>query len=377
MGANARVLHCGVIRNVLIGPHAEVRGTSLLDTEPSSAAPKTPPWSGEAVQAKHFIIAEGASVDRRRASLEKAFVGQGVPHRQAVLGGELRLLRQLRGVPRRGVLDLRRAVHGHAPQVDAADRRPCSRSTTPGQRHQPEQPHVQARPRPSGHVRARLQDRVVLVRAVDARRPVQRRDRQALQQLQHARPAVRLHPRIRGAVRHHSRHEPLLRRDGARRGEVAQAGRTEGGGAARPDLICRFLAVHGREDASGACGPAAPARSDAKGEGVRPVRRRLHQAAAAPQMRQVLRAGGDALPQRPCARPHRGRVAGDHVGRGAAGAAVGRHAPRSLLVDGCRRPPDADRAVAGTGRRHRRRDHRVAARTGSAAFRHRRRVCAG
>ncbi|MBA4070770.1 MAG: hypothetical protein C0497_02900 [Gemmatimonas sp.] len=75
VGANARVLHCGVIRNVLIGPHAVVRGTALLDTGTILSCAEHPTVVGEAVQARHFIVAEGASVTGG-ALLEKAFVGQ-------------------------------------------------------------------------------------------------------------------------------------------------------------------------------------------------------------------------------------------------------------------------------------------------------------
>lgn len=75
VGANARVLHCGAIRNVLIGPHADVRGTALLDTGTILSCAEHPTVVGEAVQAQHFIIAEGASVTGG-ALLDKAFVGQ-------------------------------------------------------------------------------------------------------------------------------------------------------------------------------------------------------------------------------------------------------------------------------------------------------------
>lgn len=75
VGAHARVLHCGVIRNVLIGPHAEVRGAALLDTGTILSCAEHPTVVGEAVQAKHFIVAEGASVTGG-ALLDKVFVGQ-------------------------------------------------------------------------------------------------------------------------------------------------------------------------------------------------------------------------------------------------------------------------------------------------------------
>jgi len=75
VGAHARVLHCGAIRNVLIGPHAVLRGAALLDTGTILSCVEHPTVVGEAVQARHFIIAEGASVTSG-ALLDKAFVGQ-------------------------------------------------------------------------------------------------------------------------------------------------------------------------------------------------------------------------------------------------------------------------------------------------------------
>jgi carbonic anhydrase/acetyltransferase-like protein (isoleucine patch superfamily) len=75
VGANARVLHCGAIRNVLVGPHAVVRGVTLLEDGTILSCPEHPTTLGEAVQARHFVIAEGASVTGG-VLLDKAFVGQ-------------------------------------------------------------------------------------------------------------------------------------------------------------------------------------------------------------------------------------------------------------------------------------------------------------
>ncbi len=75
VGAGARVLHCGVLRNVLIGPHAVVRGPTLLDDGTVLSCAEHPTTVGEAVQARHFVIAEGASVTGG-VLLDKAFVGQ-------------------------------------------------------------------------------------------------------------------------------------------------------------------------------------------------------------------------------------------------------------------------------------------------------------
>jgi hypothetical protein len=75
VGAHARVLHCGAISNVLIGPHAVVRGAALLDDGTILSCVEHPTVVGEGVQARHFVIAEGASVTGS-ALLDKAFVGQ-------------------------------------------------------------------------------------------------------------------------------------------------------------------------------------------------------------------------------------------------------------------------------------------------------------
>ncbi|MHB1311127.1 MAG: DUF4954 family protein [Gemmatimonadaceae bacterium] len=75
VGAHARLLHCGVINNVLIGPHAVVRGAALLDDGTILSCAEHPTVVGEGVQARHFVIAEGARVTGG-ALLEKAFVGQ-------------------------------------------------------------------------------------------------------------------------------------------------------------------------------------------------------------------------------------------------------------------------------------------------------------
>jgi hypothetical protein len=75
VGAYARVLHCGVIHNVRIGPYAVIRGAALLDAGTILSCAEHSTVVGEAVQAKHFIIAEGASVTGG-ALLDKAFVGQ-------------------------------------------------------------------------------------------------------------------------------------------------------------------------------------------------------------------------------------------------------------------------------------------------------------
>ncbi len=75
VGTHARVLHCGQVRNVVIGPHAVVRGASLLEDGTILSCAEHPTVVGEAVQARHFVIAEGAAVTSG-ALLDKVFVGQ-------------------------------------------------------------------------------------------------------------------------------------------------------------------------------------------------------------------------------------------------------------------------------------------------------------
>lgn len=75
VGAHARILHCGSIKNVNIGAHTVVRGATLLENGTILSDVAHPTMVGEDVQAKHFVIAEGASVTGA-AMLDKVFVGQ-------------------------------------------------------------------------------------------------------------------------------------------------------------------------------------------------------------------------------------------------------------------------------------------------------------
>jgi hypothetical protein len=75
VGTRAQVLHCGQLRNVCIGAHAVVRGAVLLENGTVLSCAEHSTVVGEGVQARHFIIAEGASVTGG-ALLDKAFIGQ-------------------------------------------------------------------------------------------------------------------------------------------------------------------------------------------------------------------------------------------------------------------------------------------------------------
>jgi NDP-sugar pyrophosphorylase family protein len=77
VGDGARVLHCGVIRNVTIGPHAFIHGAQFLENGTLNSCIEHPTEIGEGVQAKSFILSEGARVESG-AILDKVFAGQNV-----------------------------------------------------------------------------------------------------------------------------------------------------------------------------------------------------------------------------------------------------------------------------------------------------------
>jgi hypothetical protein len=77
IGASARIMHCGEIRNVAIGAHAFLHGVQALENGTILSCVEDPTEVGEGVQARSFIIAEGAKVGSG-AILDKVFVGQAV-----------------------------------------------------------------------------------------------------------------------------------------------------------------------------------------------------------------------------------------------------------------------------------------------------------
>ncbi len=76
VGTGAKVIHCGMIRNVNIGPYAFIHGAALLENGTVLSCQEQPTEIGENVQAVSFITSEGAEVTGG-AILNKAFVGQG------------------------------------------------------------------------------------------------------------------------------------------------------------------------------------------------------------------------------------------------------------------------------------------------------------
>jgi NDP-sugar pyrophosphorylase family protein len=75
--AHARIVHSGAIKNVTIGAYANIHGTQFLENGTILSCKEHPTEVGEAVQARSFIIAEGAKIDSG-AILDKVFVGQAV-----------------------------------------------------------------------------------------------------------------------------------------------------------------------------------------------------------------------------------------------------------------------------------------------------------
>lgn len=77
IGENARIVHCGAIKNVNIGPFANIHGSQNLENGTILSCPEHPTEVGEAVYAKSFIISEGAKIDSG-VILDKVFIGQAV-----------------------------------------------------------------------------------------------------------------------------------------------------------------------------------------------------------------------------------------------------------------------------------------------------------
>ena len=77
IGTNAQVLHCGTIQNVMIGPSTLIRGAQSLRDGTIASCPEHPTEIGDGVNARSFMVAEGARIDND-VILDKVFVGQGV-----------------------------------------------------------------------------------------------------------------------------------------------------------------------------------------------------------------------------------------------------------------------------------------------------------
>ncbi len=73
---NARILHCGVLHDVCVGPSAQIEGAVLLENGTIRSDPSDPTHVGPGVIANDFILCEGSRV-RNFVILRRCFVGQG------------------------------------------------------------------------------------------------------------------------------------------------------------------------------------------------------------------------------------------------------------------------------------------------------------
>jgi hypothetical protein len=77
VGRGSRVLRCGSLRNVAVGPAAVVEGALELEEGTLASCPEDPCRVGAGVIARRFVMLSGAHVEGA-AHLEDCFVGQGV-----------------------------------------------------------------------------------------------------------------------------------------------------------------------------------------------------------------------------------------------------------------------------------------------------------
>lgn len=77
IGEGARIIHSGQIRNVAVGPLAEISDVLSLEEGTVSSCREDPTFIGAGVIAKRFIILSGSKVGGS-AHIESCFVGQGV-----------------------------------------------------------------------------------------------------------------------------------------------------------------------------------------------------------------------------------------------------------------------------------------------------------
>ena len=76
IGESARMINCGTIRNVKIGPHAVLQGVSLLENGSINSCAEDPCFVGMNVIARDFIMCSGSRVSDSTI-LHHCFVGQG------------------------------------------------------------------------------------------------------------------------------------------------------------------------------------------------------------------------------------------------------------------------------------------------------------
>ena len=77
IGAGTKIQHCGVLKNIKIGPAAILEGVSRLENGTVASCPEDAAHVGTDVVAKDFIFAEGSNVSDG-SILTRCYAGQGV-----------------------------------------------------------------------------------------------------------------------------------------------------------------------------------------------------------------------------------------------------------------------------------------------------------
>ncbi len=76
IGRGARIMNCGILKNVRIGPAAVVEGANRLENGSVNSSPEGPVYIGPGVYADDFIVASGARITDGTI-IHDCFVGQG------------------------------------------------------------------------------------------------------------------------------------------------------------------------------------------------------------------------------------------------------------------------------------------------------------
>jgi len=76
VGRDARILNCGIIKNVKIGPAGLVEGATRLENGSINSCPEDPVYIGPGVFAEDFIACSGSRITDGTI-ISKCFVGQG------------------------------------------------------------------------------------------------------------------------------------------------------------------------------------------------------------------------------------------------------------------------------------------------------------
>ncbi len=363
IGAGARVMGCGTVECVAVGPAAVVDGAVLLRNGTVCSSPDAPTTVGAGVSATDFIIGTGSVVDGG-AMLSHCFVGQGCRigrqfsaensaffancegfHGEAVavLAGPYTVTHHKSTLLIAGMFSFYNAGSGtnqsnHMYKLGPLHQGVVERGSKTGSFSYLLWP-------------ARVGPFSVVLGKHYANFDV-------------AQPAFQLRRRGGRPLRRQPRPQPLHRRHAPRRRQVAGPRPPRRAGPARPHQLPRPQPVDRRPAHGGPRRDHRTLRGRLARPDLRHLPRRLHPPPALPHSPQALRAGRQALPRRPARRPARRR------GR----PLRARRRRRAGGVGGPARPAGAEERGRGVLRRRRvRRSGRPGGRRGAPA-RHARRL---